>query len=382
MELQEQQAKAIVHEINQVLPQKINLMNQKGIIIASTDPGRIHTFHGGAAKIINQGLDELRIYSNDEYPGARPGTNFILQVADEPIGVLGITGPYETIRPLANVIRKMTELLVQAQEVERIQSSFKYQQSLFLTEAISYGESFLTKQQLERGQSLGINLQLPRRILVAEIVPNQPDYQPNLHELAQRLAECAHGIDPFCCHTVTNQLMVFLTCLKNNDSLLRLAQKLRECVKNPHWDIYIGIDAPAEDNTKLREAFQQAQKALHSCHRKGNIRIKSYADINMELFADLIPLTAKKEYVHKIFSNYTNEELAEAMHTLECYFEHDGSIADTAHSLFIHKNTLQQHLKKIARRTGYDPRSLRCSGVFYMVLYFYQDITLEELPHT
>ena len=28
MELQEQQAKAIVHEINQVLPQKINLMNQ------------------------------------------------------------------------------------------------------------------------------------------------------------------------------------------------------------------------------------------------------------------------------------------------------------------------------------------------------------------
>ena len=120
-------------------------------------------------------MDELRIYSNDEYPGARPGTNFILQVADEPIGVLGITGPYETIRPLANVIRKMTELLVQAQEVERIHSSFKYQQSLFLTEAISYGESFLTKQQLERGQSLGINLQLPRRILVAEIVPNQPE---------------------------------------------------------------------------------------------------------------------------------------------------------------------------------------------------------------
>lgn len=56
MELQEQQAKAIVHEINQVLPQKINLMNQKGIIIASTDPDRVHTFHGGAAKIINQGL--------------------------------------------------------------------------------------------------------------------------------------------------------------------------------------------------------------------------------------------------------------------------------------------------------------------------------------
>lgn len=41
MELQEQQARAIVHEINTVLPQKINLMNKEGIIIASTDPERV-----------------------------------------------------------------------------------------------------------------------------------------------------------------------------------------------------------------------------------------------------------------------------------------------------------------------------------------------------
>ena len=43
MELQEQQARAIVHEINTVLPQKINLMNKEGIIIASTDPERVQS---------------------------------------------------------------------------------------------------------------------------------------------------------------------------------------------------------------------------------------------------------------------------------------------------------------------------------------------------
>ena len=32
--------------------------------------------------------------------------------------------------------------------------------------------------------------------------------------------------------------------------------------------------------------------------------------------------------------------------------------------------------QKIALRTGYDPRSLRSSAVFYVVLYFYQDIHL------
>ena len=53
----------------------------------------MQTFHGGAARIIQDGLDELRIYRDNEYPGARPGTNFMLQVEGEPIGVLGITDP-------------------------------------------------------------------------------------------------------------------------------------------------------------------------------------------------------------------------------------------------------------------------------------------------
>lgn len=128
MELQEQQARAIVHEINTVLPQKINLMNKESIIIASTDPERVQSFHGGAARIIQDNLDELRIHRYDEYPGARPGTNFMLQVEGEPIGVLGITGVYETILPLANVIRKMTELLVHEQEYQKAQSHLEYQQ--------------------------------------------------------------------------------------------------------------------------------------------------------------------------------------------------------------------------------------------------------------
>ena len=108
MELQEYQARSIIKEINQVLPQKINLMNKQGIIIASSDPARINTYHGGAARIIQEGLDELRIAYDNEIPGTKTGTNFMLKVEGEPIGVLGITGEYDVILPLANVIRKMT----------------------------------------------------------------------------------------------------------------------------------------------------------------------------------------------------------------------------------------------------------------------------------
>ena len=104
MELSKHSAVQIVQEINSVLPQKINLMNKHGIIIASTDPNRIGTFHEAAAKIITENLDELRIYPDSGYTGTLPGTNFLLRVYGEPIGVLGITGPYEEILSIARVI--------------------------------------------------------------------------------------------------------------------------------------------------------------------------------------------------------------------------------------------------------------------------------------
>ena len=117
MELSKHNALQIVRKINSVLPQKINLMNKHGIIIASTDDSRIGTYHGGAAKITAENLDELRIFRDDEYMSTRCGTNFLLRVQDELIGVLGVTGPYEEILSIARIIKKMTEILVNEQEL-------------------------------------------------------------------------------------------------------------------------------------------------------------------------------------------------------------------------------------------------------------------------
>lgn len=374
MELQEQQARAIVQEINTVLPQKINLMNKEGIIIASTDPERVQTFHGAAARIIKDNLDELRIYRDDEYPGARPGTNFMLQVEGEPIGVLGITGPYESILPLANVIRKMTELLVHEQEYQRLQNHLQQQRQLFLRELLDHSETFLSKEQIERGHMLDIDLSVPRRIVVADF-EEIPD-PGRANDIFSQLEMEAQRLDAACCTLATSQMIVFLTDIRSQEQLRAFAKRLLVCAQSRGAELCLGLDSPAADNTKLRQAFEQARKALYSCHRKGTVRIKGYDEINMEIFADLIPLTAKREYVRKIFHGYSPLELVDAIHTLECFFEHDGSITQTAAALYIHKNTLQQHLKKIAARTGYDPRSLRCSAVFYVVLYFYQDLHL------
>ena len=373
MELQEYNAREIVQEINSVLPQKINLFNKRGIIIASTDTQGIGTFHGGAARVIQENLDELRIYSCTEYPGARPGTNFILRVDGEPIGVLGITGAYEDILPLAQVIRKMTELIVRDQRLTWQQARQEHQRQQILSDLLMRSETFVNNETVEQAAALGIDLRIPHRVLAVGLLPGQPDapLAQSYAVIAQRARQIDHTV--LSCQTRT--ALFLLTRSQRQDSLLDFAQQLRGMTA-PALPVCIGIDNFHADAVQLHAAAREAQKALLSCLRKGNVFIKFYDQINMEIFADDIPDKTKHAYIHKIFPDYSEQELQEAIHTLEVFFEHDGSIARAAAALFIHKNTLQLHLRKIAQRTGYDPRSLRNSAVFYLVIYFYQDLHL------
>ena len=56
-------ANQIVRELQKLTDQQINLMDEKGIILASTDLKRINNFHEGAYRIITEHLPELYITS-------------------------------------------------------------------------------------------------------------------------------------------------------------------------------------------------------------------------------------------------------------------------------------------------------------------------------
>ncbi|NLB91198.1 MAG: hypothetical protein GX786_08280 [Clostridiales bacterium] len=49
MKLSEQNATKIVTRISEIIGQHVNMMDEKGVILSSTNPKRIGTFHGGAA---------------------------------------------------------------------------------------------------------------------------------------------------------------------------------------------------------------------------------------------------------------------------------------------------------------------------------------------
>ena len=93
-------------------------MDSNAIIIASSDPNRVGTFHEAAHQIISQRLDELVVSRNQQYKGTIPGANFPLIIDDKIIGVVGVTGPHEIARTYGKVIKRMTEIMLQSRAEE------------------------------------------------------------------------------------------------------------------------------------------------------------------------------------------------------------------------------------------------------------------------
>ena len=341
MELSTANAREIVREINNVLPQKVNIMNTEGIIIASTDAKRIGTFHAGAYKIVKENLAELRIFDTTSYEGAIPGTNFLLCVHDEPLGVLGITGNYEEILPLAKVIKKMTELMVTEQELQRQHAYIEDNRTRFITELLTHNENFITQKIIDYGLSLNIDLRLPRRVLVVKILPTDNISLEKQQEAEEKLKQKILYLDSNSIVYKMTTFTVLLVKQRNNEQMLEFIRELKSAIEpNYPLRLIVGADSPDIDYLHIQSAYLKAQKALQSCLRRKNREIKFYDEINIEIFADEVSEISKLTYIHKIFKDYSRDELEKALHTLEIFYDENGSITKTAEKLFIHKNTL------------------------------------------
>ena len=83
----------------------INLMDTKGIIVASSDPARVGSFHQGAMEAVRTGkMVNITKEQVPDYSGAREGCNMPLRVNGAIIGVVGIRGDPPEIQALAHLL--------------------------------------------------------------------------------------------------------------------------------------------------------------------------------------------------------------------------------------------------------------------------------------
>lgn len=368
----------IVQEISDIIGERVNMMDHEGMIIASTDPARIGTFHAGAKRVVDEKLEILTIHDDEEYTGAKPGLNLPIEFQNDIIGVIGVTGPEKKVGKYGQIIKKMTEILLLDISMRKEMDVEQRIRARFLNDWIHGLPQEINRQMVENGRQIGIDITLPRRILLVSIIPREGAATVAL----QRVIDAAEG-------SVRKVLVGFTEAIvfKSGSALVCLVSRAEDArmlewagvlkariEENQALCVCIGIDDPVANFVHINTAYQHAQKALRTCLRSPSKDIRLYDSINMEIFSGEIPDMIKLEYVRRIFRDCTWEEIAGWIPLLDTYYACDGSIARASQALYIHKNTLQYRLRQLYEKTGYDPRSIRFSSLYYNAIHFYHDL--------
>lgn len=106
-------AKKLIERITKYTEYNVNIMDEKGIIIASKDASRIGTFHEVAFQIIQGTEDTIVVDSENAYLGIKRGVNMAIYYKKRKEGVIGVTGEPDEVMSIALVIKMAVEVMLE-----------------------------------------------------------------------------------------------------------------------------------------------------------------------------------------------------------------------------------------------------------------------------
>lgn len=376
------QMQNIVEELEGTIQKNINIMDEKGCIIASSDPSRIGNYHSGAQQVINEKLDELVISDQNEYTGAKNGINLPIIIEDEIVGVVGITGKKEEVQTLGKIIQKMTKILImdnyqnnQKKTMENMKNNFIFSW-LFANEDENESDENINL----RGRLLGIDINLNRVVAVMGIQSNKEGKEIQEAEIEQkRFDVIGKEIKRYLKHDsqhlfsqIGTKLVIFFHS-SDSSAVLKMVNEIADSIEKQYDNhVYCGIGTAGTDRLEIRRSYREANTACNLAMRLKNKKIKLYSDADMELLLENVSRHDRDMFVKRIFKDCQDNEILKWVQLLRCYSENNGSITKTAEDCYIHKNTLQYRLTKLKDITGYDPRIIKESIPLYIAMLIYE----------
>ena len=342
LELDSTLAQHIVDRAMAILPHNINVMDAQGMIIGSGDPQRLHTRHEGAQLVLaNRRVVEIDEQAAACLRGVRPGVNLPLLHAEQLIGVLGITGAPDTVRPYAELVRMAAEMLVEQRQLQAERHWQRHQLETWLRQLSD--ASISLAQLAAEAERIGLPLSWPRQLVLLELT-EEGDQPRVLASLSGKTEQCGPvGV---------RQLLLCRPYQAGRDDAGWLAQF---DTRGASVHRLLLSDA-LHDFTDLREAalalrdlqaYAQAHKPSARLLRLDDYRLQALLhgrrhDWSLQRW--LAPL-------RRVLTQDTQGQLRQ---TLTAWCRHDGHAQACADELGIHRNTLRYRLERITELSGLD----------------------------
>jgi len=353
-------AEKIVKEVRRLIDEDIIIVDTTGMIIASTDPIRVETFHEGALLAIKERKNVIITSEMEKtLKGVKAGINLPVFFQNKAVGVIGITGEPNKVSHYGELLKKMTELLIQENYyIEQMEWNSRVLEA-FVFDWLQNND--WSTEFYDRAALLEIDLQVDRQVVLGSFDSPPPITERTIWDQLQQRNRSEHkniyirwGNDRF----------LILFTRQGKGSVLHSLQKMKTQIETDfHLKVAFGVGkyVPA---TQLRKSFLQAERALLSAKKTHSITFDD--DLKLEMLLQEIKEETRKDYVRRTIGFLISED--ELLETLHIFIEENQSIKNTADLLHIHVNTLHYRLKKIEELTTLNPRQFKHLVILYLAL--------------
>lgn len=198
-------AQSLVDIVAAELNKNVNILDDRGVIIASFSRERIGQVHESGARMLKTGvIKEFYVSIKDEryLSGIRQGFNVPIMFENKCIGVIGVTGNQEMAEPYARLAARFVEANVQSnarqEKLVRALQEKEELRSIFLNKIITIQEEERKRisRELHDETSQSLTSIIVGLRMLAEQVQNSEDKEKilNMRDLAVTTLEAVHHI--------------------------------------------------------------------------------------------------------------------------------------------------------------------------------------------
>lgn len=359
--LDEKLAQKLVAKIRRYTEFDINIMNQKGIIIASTKDERVGSFHEVAYKLIKEGKELLMVDEDDHFLGTQPGVNMSIVVNGEVEGVVGISGrPAETYN-IVYIVKMAVESLMEYEFYKEEVWQRQNKDKLFLN-MLLYNSMINVKEVEDLAKELHYNIYYIRVPIVFEFATNLTASQLSI--AIQR----TNAFDHQSIITISREdnIVIFKSLdagefMMYKDIIQTWITQLTQELGKEVTFIRAGVGTLQNEFHGYRCAYE------HACWVK-----EHHQKEGIYFFMDELSTYSKQQLpdnffydIFNIYDMYYDEHKADMwQETLRMLETCNYNINEAAKRLNLHRNTLIFRLNKIKTLFAIDPVNNHSDAVF------------------
>lgn len=347
-------AQQIVDTVKDVCGYDINFILPDGTILASTNPDRVGTYHEIGHQAAGMGT-LLEVTTDDAFYGTQKGVNLPFTYQGEIVAVIGITGEPEEVRRYAYLAQRITRIILRERDLDSLAYTQREQTAYVvrsLTEGTSISHSFFEDFQEEHKID-------PKARYRTVLVRLESRYNPaNLSMIEGKILRVFDQTEsPLHAFEYPDRYIL----IETEEAFRRWSFQLKKLSLDFHEVLRIGVGSSHQlvhQNRSYREALIAAGSLSPS---------ESYAEydsLKLEILLGSVSEDARKRFRSKTVVSLDDRE----REILRAYFDSECHLKKTAEQLFLHVNTLQYQLDKIARKTGLNPRKFEDAVILYLGL--------------